>query len=108
MIKMSQTELKNKYCVITGATGGIGREITKMLAAKGCNLFLISTDNEKLFQLESKIKNLSSVKIFTFATDLSNYENLESAISKIKESFNSVDILINSAGIFHIDSLVDS
>ena len=60
MIKMSQTELKNKNCVITGATGGIGREITKMLAAKGCNLFLISTDNEKLFQLESKIKNLSS------------------------------------------------
>ena len=108
MIKMSQTELKNKNCVITGATGGIGREITKMLAAKGCNLFLISTDNEKLSQLESKIKNLSNVKIFTFATDLANYENLESAISKIKESFNSVDILINSAGIFYIDSLVDS
>lgn len=108
MIKMSQTELKNKNCVITGATGGIGREITKMLAAKGCNLFLISTDNEKLFQLKSKIKNLSNIKIFTFATDLSNYENLESAISKIKESFNSVDILINSAGIFYIDSLVDS
>ena len=72
MIKMSQTELKNKNCVITGATGGIGREITKMLAAKGCNLFLISTDNEKLFQLESKIKNLSCVNIFTFGTDLSN------------------------------------
>ncbi|WP_179371868.1 SDR family oxidoreductase [Nitrosopumilus ureiphilus] len=105
---MVQIELKNKNCVITGATGGIGKEIAQILARKGCNLFLISTDNKKLFQLESKIKNLNNIKIFTFATDLSNYENLENVVSKIKESFDSVDIVINSAGIFYVDSLIDS
>jgi len=105
---MAQIKLKNKNCVITGATGGIGREIAQILASKGCNLFLISTDNEKLSLLKSKIEDLYDVKIFTFATDLSIYEHLEETISKIKERFDSVDILINSAGIFFVDSLVDS
>jgi len=105
---MAQIKLKNKNCVITGATGGIGKEIAQILASKGCNLFLISTDNEKLFQLKAKIENLNDVKIFIFATDLSIYEHLETTVSKIKERFDSVDILINSAGIFYVDSLADS
>jgi len=105
---MTQIELKNKNCVITGATGGIGKEIAHSLASKGCNLFLISTDNEKLSQLKSKIENFNDVKIFTFATDLSIYEQLEKTISKIREQFDSVDILINSAGIFSVESLKDS
>ena len=39
--------LKNKNCLITGATGGIGKEIANELAKHSCNLFLTSTNNSK-------------------------------------------------------------
>ncbi len=39
---MKDNILKNKNCLITGATGGLGREIAIKLAKKGCNLFLTS------------------------------------------------------------------
>ena len=105
---MHDSELKNKNCVITGATGGVGKEITKILAKKGCNLFLISKNNEKLIQLKSEIEKINDIKIIISASDLSIKENLIDIISKIKENFNSVDILINSAGKFYVDSLEES
>ena len=37
--KMEKNILKNKNCLITGATGGLGREIAIELAKNGCNLF---------------------------------------------------------------------
>ena len=40
--------LSGKNCFLTGATGGIGREIAKNFAANGCNLFLTSRTSSKL------------------------------------------------------------
>ena len=47
------TILKNKNCLVTGATGGIGKEISKELASNSCNLFLTSTNNTKLIKLKN-------------------------------------------------------
>ena len=104
---MNQEKL-HKNCVITGASGGIGKEISEVLAKKGCNLFLISTHLEKLSEIKKHIQSSYDVKIFTYATDLTKTENLEQAVSEIRKIFDNVDILINSAGIFNIDSIHDS
>lgn len=105
---MKDSKLNNKNCVITGATGGVGKEIAKILAKKGCNLFLISKSNEKLIQLKSEIEKINNVKTITLTMDLSIQENLNNIILKIRENFNSIDILINAAGEFYIDSLEES
>jgi len=51
---MNENLLKNKNCLITGSTGGLGKEISYELAKKGCNLFLTSRaeKNLKHFQLQ--------------------------------------------------------
>ena len=43
--------LKNKNCVITGATGGIGIKIVELLLENNCNVFLTSKNNTKLKKL---------------------------------------------------------
>ena len=105
---MNEAKLDGKNCVITGATGGIGKKISEILASNGCNLFLISTNEKKLSELRLQIENSSNVKIHTFATDLSILENLKNTISEVRNFFEKVDILINSAGIFNVDPLLNS
>ena len=41
---MEQNILKNRNCLITGATGGLGREIAIEMAKKDCNLFFNFSD----------------------------------------------------------------
>ena len=56
--------LRGKNCLITGATGGLGKEIAKEFAKKGCNLFLTGRNNEKLNSLKNELENsVNEIKI---------------------------------------------
>lgn len=105
---MNEYELEGKNCVITGATGGIGEKISQLLASKKCNIFLISTNQNKLSEFKSGIEKENNGQIFTYATDLSKNENLQKTVSAIRNHFDKVDILINSAGIFDPQSIENS
>ena len=101
--------LKGKNCVLTGATGGIGKEIAIELAEKNCNLFLIGRNEKKLKLLQKKLKNINKkIKVIYQKTDLSNSNDLELTITKIKNEFSPILILINCAGKFVIKSIQNS
>jgi len=103
------TILKNKNCLVTGATGGIGKEISKELANNSCNLFLTSTNNTKLIKLKNQLKKINkNIKIEFLSADLTIQEDITELISTINEKFSSIDIIINSAGIFMIKSIEKS
>ena len=100
---MNTRILKMKNCLITGATGGIGQEISKQLASLSCNLFLVSTNKTKLEKLKQNLRKINrDIKIEIFHADLNNEENVLEMIKHARKKFTSVDILINSAGIFMI------
>ena len=100
--------LKNKNCFITGATGGIGRELAKILAGKNCNLFLTGRNEKKLNQLKKELETDNEVKVGYQPGDLTNLEDIKKIIKKTREIFDSIDILINSAGIFISKSIQQS
>ena len=100
------TILKNKNCLVTGATGGIGKEISKELASNSCNLFLTSTNNTKLIKLKNQLKKINkNIKIEFLSADLTIQEDITELIGTINEKFSSIDIIINSAGVFMIKSI---
>ena len=101
--------LRGKNCFITGATGGIGREITRNLVAKGCNLFLTSRTSSKLNDLKRELEiDHPAVMIGKTAADLAKIENIENAAKTALSFFGKIDILINCAGIFKVKSLRES
>ena len=103
------TILKNKNCLVTGATGGTGKEISKELASNSCNLFLTSTNNTKLIKLKNQLKKINkNIKIEFLSADLTIQEDITELIGTINEKFSSIDIIINSAGIFMIKSIEKS
>jgi len=103
---MTKNILTKKNCFISGATGGIGKEISKQLAIKNCNLFLTGTNENKLKKLKNDILRINnSININYAYCDVSNLVDIEKLIKKVRKSFKSIDIVINSAGIFEIKSL---
>ena len=87
--------LKNKNAVVTGATGGIGQSISKMLHKQGANVCISGTNKEKLDTLNKSEGNIYSC----IQCDLSVRSELDVFIEKINKKFGHIDILINNAGI---------
>lgn len=102
--------LENKNCFITGAPGGIGRNIAIKMAECRCNLFLASTNLNKLKNLKEELEFLHGrdLKIYYEPGDLNKLEDIEKIITKAREKYNSIDILINCSGIFPVKLLSDS
>lgn len=88
---------QNKTVIVTGASRGIGRAVALKFAESGANLVVnynSSYPSDLLSIFAEKNYNYLAVK-----ADVSKIEEAEELIKKAKEKFNSVDILINNAGI---------
>lgn len=93
--------IKGKNILIIGATGGIGQSCAKLLNSSGANLFLAARNKEKLLLLSEKI-NLSPNKIFS--VDISISEEVEKLKEHFFSQYETIDIIINAAGIGIIKS----
>jgi 3-oxoacyl-[acyl-carrier protein] reductase len=91
--------LNNKTAIVTGAARGIGRAIALNLAESGAKLILNYYQNEKAaFGLAEEIGELGG-SCALIQGDVSNPVDAQKLIDSALENFNSLDILINNAGI---------
>jgi uncharacterized protein len=88
----------NKVALITGATTGIGFELTRLLAADRYNLVLISRDEQKLRQIAADLQTRHNISVTVFAKDLTVAKNAEDLARELQETDVAVDILVNNAG----------
>ena len=87
-----------KWALVTGASGGVGKEIAKILAGKGWNLVLVARSENKLVDLSNELTDANSVNVKTFSIDLAS-ENASVKVSDFcKENNVVIDLLINNAG----------
>ena len=84
-----------KTVVITGASRGIGAEAAGVFAAAGANVVLIARTSDAIENLAAEIGE----QAIALTCDVASYASVEGAIAKAKETFGSVDILINNAGV---------
>ena len=88
-------DVKNKNIIVTGASGGIGNSIIKILSKSGANIIASGTKLEKLEELKKKNAN---IKIFKF--DISEHEKIEEFVEKATEELGgNLDCIVNNAGI---------
>jgi short-subunit dehydrogenase len=78
--------------LITGASGGIGRDIARVLAARGCELVLCARNEEKLREAAAELH----VPVRIIALDISREENCFALYEMTKN--DGIDILVNNAG----------
>ena len=89
----------SKVALITGATRGIGKQIAITLSKEGYDIALnYRKENDELLNLKEQIEN-SGVKCLTIQGDISNFEDCEKIVKQTIETFETIDVLVNNAGI---------
>ena len=87
--------LKNKTAIITGAASGFGKGIAKKFTEEGAKLIMVDI-NSKLLRKTSK-----SLSQDLFVADVSKSLNFKSLIKYAYKRHNSIDIIVNNAGVTH-------
>lgn len=88
----------NKTALITGASSGIGLELSKIFAKNGYDLVLTARNEKKLEALKIKLEKKHDVHVFTIAEDLSRKDAALEIFNKTKREGIEINILVNNAG----------
>lgn len=92
--------LRDRACILTGATGGIGRATATILAAEGARLLLVGRREHALEELVRACDRAATVSL-----DLAEADAGERIVEECKRHFGRVDVLVNGAGTSAVRSL---
>ena len=90
-------DVAGKYAVVTGASGGLGKQFALCLAEQGANVAIVARRMEKLEEVKKEIEAYG-VKCVAIKCDVTVSEQITAAVNTIEKEFGRIDILINNAG----------
>ena len=90
--------MNNKYALITGASGGIGKDMARILAARGYNLILVARNEDKLKENKDEIEKEYNINVEVILNDLSRADAPEYIFDEVNKKNIHIDVLINNAG----------
>ncbi len=92
-----------KTIIITGSNSGIGKEAALNLAKSGHRILMLSRDSEKSEQALEEIRSQSNNQnVSLIRVDLSSSQSIASAVEKIERDCETLDVLVNNAGIYKV------
>jgi NAD(P)-dependent dehydrogenase (short-subunit alcohol dehydrogenase family) len=93
--------MKDKICLITGATDGIGKETARCLGKQNAQLILVGRNPEKGEKVQKKLIAITgNDQIDIMTADLSNMNTIQKLSAEIHKKYNKLNVLINNAGAF--------
>lgn len=102
-----KSSLKNKKCFVTGASKGIGKSIVNKLLESDAIVIASSSNAENLEKMKNDFLKYEN-NLFTYEADLSNPNEVIGLCNSIKKDMGEIEILINNAGILHLESIENS
>jgi len=92
--------IKNKVCIVTGSTSGIGLVTAKELAKMGATIILVARNKERgKVALKEVIEYSKNDKTDLLICDFSSQSSIVAFTVRFKRKYNRLDILINNAGL---------
>jgi short-subunit dehydrogenase len=90
----------NFTAVITGASKGIGFSVAQRLAEAGFSLFIVGRDNNRLAEAKSQLLLSGAPEVHAFSGDLSQSDVAKDCVAAIVNTWGSITVLVNNAGVF--------
>lgn len=96
------SEETRRVALVTGSSRGIGAAIVRAFAAEGCNVVInhASASSAKAAQaLAEEVAREHGIEAWVMPADVSNFEEADQLISRVKEECGRLDVCVNNAGI---------
>jgi NAD(P)-dependent dehydrogenase (short-subunit alcohol dehydrogenase family) len=101
-------ELEGKVAVVTGASRGIGSAIATRFAAAGASVVVHYREREKdAAELAARL-NDTGARAVAFGADLREPDHVDRLFRAAAEALGDVDVLVNNAGSYPLDTLVEA
>jgi short-subunit dehydrogenase len=97
-----------KTALITGASTGIGHELSKIFAKKGYDLVLVARDGQRLAKIATKLESQYGITATTMAKDLSQPSAPGDIYNTVVDEKIGIDVLVNNAGSGHYGRFIDT
>ncbi len=89
--------LKGRVAVITGASSGLGKQMSMAFAKQGADLVILARRIERLEEYKKELEQ-EGVKVLPIKCDVTNTNDINKAAEMTEKEFGKVDILVNCAG----------
>ena len=90
-------KLLDQIVVVTGASSGMGKEITRLFLSEGALIAAIDIRDDRLEQL--KVELDAGDKLMTYVGDVSDRAQVDKILDEVIDKKGKLDILVNNAGI---------
>lgn len=90
--------LNNRVAIITGAGGGLGAAHARIMAAEGCAV-VVNDINQAAAQKVVDEITAAGGKAVVNTSDITNYADSENAVKQAIETFGTLDVVVNNAGV---------
>lgn len=97
---MSKRNVDRRLALVTGATAGIGEAVARRFAAEDWDLVLTGRRSERLIALSQElVERCPQVSVLALTFDVCDEEATFAALEGLSEDWQSVDVLVNNAGL---------
>ena len=100
--------LKSRSAVVTGSTSGIGLAIARALAQEGADVLINGFGPaEEIEKARAGIEAEFGVRAIHSPADMTRPDQIAAMIAEAEAAFGKVDVLVNNAGVQHVDPIED-
>lgn len=101
-IKLNTHDLSGQTVAITGATGGIGIQVCKILSSLNANLILIDRNEDLDVALKNELLQINpNISVNFVNVDMEDFQSMQECVKQLS-NFNKIDVLILNAGAYAI------